>query len=138
MNPTEQKIRRHEIDRVSKMSDRQLSTRYGKMSDKKKIEAFYSVLKDEKRNDVLQQRIGQDYPELVHTVVDQHSKVHIIVHPAHDDGMEVCFSEIRNEKNGPAVSVIITFADGKRQTETVEDARIIWDKHMNTGWRLKD
>ena len=54
MNPdyyktNEKKLYKHELDRVKQMTDKELSTRYGKMGKQDKIQAFYEALTDEKR-----------------------------------------------------------------------------------------
>ena len=58
------RILEHEKNRVKGMHDRQLDTRYGKMNNREKIEAFHQALKDENRNERLRKRIESDHPEM--------------------------------------------------------------------------
>jgi len=48
---------KHEHDRVMKMDDYQLETRYGKMTKQDKIGAFYEALTDEKRAPKLRKKM---------------------------------------------------------------------------------
>jgi len=62
MNPdyyktNHKKTWKHELDRVMKMDDNQLETRYGKMTKQDKIGAFYEALSDEKRAPKLRKKM---------------------------------------------------------------------------------
>jgi len=62
MNPdyyktNHKKTWKHEYDRVMEMDDYQLETRYGKMTKKDKIGAFYEALTDEKRAPKLRKKM---------------------------------------------------------------------------------
>tara|TARA_R110000824_G_scaffold23583_1_gene84308 strand:- start:615 stop:1088 length:474 start_codon:yes stop_codon:yes gene_type:complete len=62
MNPdyyktNEKKLYKHELDRVKKMDDDQLYTRYGKMAKQEKIRAFHEALCDEKRAPKLRKKM---------------------------------------------------------------------------------
>jgi len=62
MNPdyyktNHKKTWKHEHDRVMQMDDKQLETRYGKMTKADKIGAFYEALTDEKRAPKLRKKI---------------------------------------------------------------------------------
>ena len=63
MNPdyfktNEKKLYKHELDRVKSMTDRQLYTRYGKMTKSNKMQAFYEALADENRVPELRKQMG--------------------------------------------------------------------------------
>jgi len=61
MNPDKlKKLYEHEQKRVDAMTDKDLHSRYAKMKDEYKIDAFYKVLKKEKRCPNLQKRIKRD------------------------------------------------------------------------------
>jgi len=62
MNPDyfktkEKKLYKHEMDRVKKMTDRELYTRYARMGKQDKIQAFYEVLTDELRVPKLREKM---------------------------------------------------------------------------------
>jgi len=51
------KIYKHEYDRIEKMTDKELYTRYGKMTKEDKIGAFYEALTDAKRTPMLREKM---------------------------------------------------------------------------------
>jgi hypothetical protein len=61
MNPQQEITFAHELDRVTSMTDEQLTTRYTKMKKPEKIKALHRALVQEKRNRSLQQRISKDH-----------------------------------------------------------------------------
>jgi hypothetical protein len=137
--------RKQALARVQQMTDRQLSTRYGKMSDKKKIEAFYSVLKDEKRNDVLQQRIAQDYPEFASVDIADVANEWVVFRENEEHGFNheyITFTQPAAFGNGVTPYLLVSEPSPMRiPNESVqhstESARELWDSLMKDGWRIE-
>jgi len=123
------KTKQHEQDRVASMTDRQLSTRYGKMSKPEKITCFYEELKKQGRNDLLQTRIAQD--------MGFDTASHSITHPT--------LGKMIFEPDGEVVRIRYYngathkgLKDGKMTTEDsrtgIKRARTIWDEKIEEGW----
>jgi len=139
----EDRCKAHEQDRVNTMTERQLITRYGKMTDLKKIKALFEVLRTRNNHDRLQRLIEQDHPEFTivpfttvatEWVVFRENENHGFNHEYITFTQPACFGA------GVTPYLLVSKASPMRvHNETVQhstqSARQLWAHLMKEGWR---
>ena len=130
----------HELNRVETMSEDQLYTRYGKMSDMRKIEAFHKVLMDSNLYPSLQMTIEGDHPHLVVRRGVPQEWVLFREVPEHGHNHEyVTFVLPEGVENYLLVSGPSPMRVPKETVQyAIEDARVMWDRLIKEGWRLEE
>jgi len=137
----------HEQKRVDTMTERQLITRYGKMSDLQKIKALYEVLKRTVgKHDRLMQLIEQDYPEFTIVDINDVESEWVVFRENEDHGHNheyITFTQPSSFGAGVIPYLFVSKPSPMRvHNETVqhstERAREYWNELMKEGWRLEE
>ena len=138
------RLKKHEQKRVDTMTERQLITRYGKMTDMQKIESLYDVLKSHSvRHPMLQQLIEQDHPQFTATWIRANEWVVFRENEDHGFNHEyITFTRPSAFGNGVTPYLLVSEASPMRVPNlsvqhSTDSARQLWDSLMSEGWRLE-
>ncbi len=137
------RILEHEKNRVKGMHDRQLDTRYGKMNNREKIEAFHQALKDENRNERLRKRIESDHPEMaLGDAKIEHENEWVLFRENENHGYNHEYITFTQTRLDLIPCLLVSEPSPMRvHTDTVrhstESARQLWDQLIKDGWRLE-
>ena len=138
------RLKKHEKNRVDTMTEQQLITRYGKMSDMQKIEALYGVLKHRNgQHDRLQQLIEQDYPQFTSVDIADVANEWVVFRENEEHGFNheyITFTQPSAFGEGVTPYLLVSEASPMRVPNTsvqhsTDSARQLWDKLMKDGWR---
>ena len=132
----------HELNRVQSMTENQLYTRYGKMSDTRKIEALHKVLMDTNLYPSLQMTIEGDHPHLTPPSGKSQEWMLFREVPEQWGGQNheyVTFVLPEGVENYLLVSGPSPIRVPKETVQyAIEDARVMWDRLIKEGWRLEE
>jgi len=139
------RILEHEKNRVKGMQDGQLDTRYGKMNNREKIEAFHQALKDENRNERLRKRIESDYPEMaLGDAKVEHENEWVLFRENENHGFNheyITFTQTKCSAGLLPCLLVSEPSPMRVHADTVqhstESARQLWDQLIKDGWRLE-
>ena len=139
--------RKHEQKRVDSMTEKELLTRYGKMTDMQKIEALHDVLKNSSGtgNDMLQTLIEQDYPQFTSVDIADVENEWVLFRENEEHGHNheyITFTQPSAFADGVTPYLLVSEPSPMRvPNETVQhstkSSRQLWDELIQDGWRLE-
>ena len=132
----------HEQKRVNTMTERQLITRYGKMTDLKKIKPLLEVLRSCNTHDRLRQLIEQDHPELTIVNIGDVKNEWVVFRENEEHGFNheyITFTQPMVDNRATQYLLVSKASPMRVHNETVQhstqNARQLWAHLMKEGWR---